>query len=88
MSNIAYRRLKFYWSNLTASECVGFWDASTPTELLFTDASDFGFGAHTSKITQASLFSGVWTEDDALRHISFKELKIVELALQGLAPLV
>lgn len=53
------------------------WEPHAPEELLFTDASDFGFGAHTSAVPPKDLVSGLWQSEDASRHISFKELKVV-----------
>lgn len=64
------------------------WDPSTPDETLFTDASDFGLGAHTSNISTSSLVSGLWNRADASRHITFKELKVVQIALEALGPML
>ena len=81
LSNLAYRRLRDFWLHLSPSQCGCDWDVRDPTELLFTDASDFGYGAHLSKLTHQSLVSGLWSPSLAVHHITFKELKVVELAL-------
>jgi hypothetical protein len=44
--------------------------------MLFTDASDFGLGAHLSSVAKP-VVSGLWDREDAARHITFKELKVV-----------
>ena len=46
LSNAAYRALRYFWTTLTVSMCVVPWEPASPTELLFTDSSDFGLGAH------------------------------------------
>ena len=48
LSNAGYRALKFFWTQLQVSECHVDWEPSHPNELLFTDSSDYGLGAHLS----------------------------------------
>ena len=49
LSNAAYRSLTYFWTKLTTTQCISSWDPKSPEELLFTDSSDFGLGAHLSK---------------------------------------
>lgn len=77
LSNQAYRRLKDFWTRLTVSACHVSWDVSSPREWLFTDASDFAAGAHTTNLTVDGLMSVPWDMSDIERHITFKELKAV-----------
>ena len=65
ISNTAFRKLKYYWSQLQWSQCVADWDATSPQELLFTDASDFGAGAHLQQVHPRTLVSGVFNAVDA-----------------------
>ena len=88
LSNVAYRRIRDFWAQFSSKDCGMAWDPTSPTELLFTDASDTGFGAHLSKLTINSLVSGLWTPSLALHHITYKELHAVELALKALGPLL
>lgn len=53
------------------------WEPQEPAELLFTDSSDFGFGAHLGKIHRDTVVSGLWPMATAEKHITFKELKVV-----------
>lgn len=89
LSNTGYRALRHFWTQLVTYQCVVTWDPTTPNETLFTDASDFGLGAHTSHIsTPSSVVSGLWNKADAARHITFKELKVVQIALEALGPML
>lgn len=54
--------------------------------MLFTDASDFGYGAHLGALNKTSLLAGLWPADEAAKHITFKELKVVQIALEALGP--
>ena len=47
LSNGGYRQLKYFWTQLQLRDCAVPWEPATPDELLFTDSSDFGLGAHT-----------------------------------------
>ena len=51
LSNLAYRRLRDFWLRLSLGDCVADWNLVSPQELLFTDASEFGYGAHLSRIS-------------------------------------
>jgi hypothetical protein len=44
---------------------------------LFTDSSDFGYGAHLGAVNKDSVLSGLWPLEEAQKHITFKELKVV-----------
>jgi hypothetical protein len=57
--------------------CNVSWDPSDPNELLFTDASDFGLGAHLGTVSTNTIVSGLWSSNEATKHITFKELKVV-----------
>ena len=57
--------------------CTQSWEPSDPQELLFTDASDFGYGAHLGALNKNSLLAGLWPSDQAAKHTTFKELKVV-----------
>lgn len=61
------------------------WDISAPDELLFTDSSDWAWGAHVGNHT---FTSGAFALSDAAQHITFKELKAIALALEVLGPLL
>ena len=50
-----------------------------------TDASDFGFSAHLSSVLPSELVSGAWDPIDAHTHITYKELKAIQLALELLS---
>jgi hypothetical protein len=54
--------------------------------LLFTDSSDFGYGAHLGTVHRDTVLSGLWPLEQAQKHITFKELKVVQLALEALGP--
>jgi hypothetical protein len=54
--------------------------------MLFTDSSDFGYGAHLGAIHRDTVLSGLWPLDQASKHITFKELKVVQIALEALGP--
>jgi hypothetical protein len=69
--------LTYFWTKVVTKECVHHWDLRSPEEFVFTDASDFGLGAHTSDINASSLVSGLWDVPDSTKHITFKELKVV-----------
>ncbi len=56
-----------------------------PEELLFTDSSDWAWGAH---VGMEHMTSAAFSRADAAQHITFKELKAVECALQVLGPLI
>ena len=56
--------------------------------MLFTDSSGFGYGAHLSSLTHKSLLTGYWDATVASQHITFKELKVVEMALTALGPVL
>jgi hypothetical protein len=77
LSNNAYRSLKFFWSVLIPSQCQQSWEPSDPQELLFTDSSDFGYGAHLGTVHRDTVVSGLWPIETATKHITFKELKVV-----------
>lgn len=78
LSNGAFRQLKYFWSQLLPSHCIVSWDPSDPDELLFTDSSDFGLGAHLSQVNSMSdVVSGLWPSSDSTQHITFKELKVI-----------
>ena len=64
--------------------CNVSWDPSDPNELLFTDASDFGLGAHLSNVQHNTVVSGLWSANEATKHITFKELKVVQIALEAI----
>ena len=81
LSNAAYRVLCDYWSKLSMQDSGFAWDGSPVDEYLFTDASSLGYGAHLSSLTPGALVSGVWQPEDALHHITFKELRAIKLAL-------
>ena len=51
LSNLGYHRLRDFWLCLSPQQCGMSWDLREPAELLFTDASDFGYGAHLSAVT-------------------------------------
>jgi hypothetical protein len=51
---------------------------------LFTDASDFGLGAHLSTVSANTIVSGLWSTNEATKHITFKELKVVQIALEAI----
>lgn len=58
--------------------------------VLYTDASDAGYGAHFKQPTQpdcSQSIHGQWSAADAQTSINFRELKAVLLALQQWAPL-
>lgn len=86
LSNMGYRSLKYFWTQLTVSDCKSSWEASTPDELLFTDSSDFGYGAHLGQVHRDTLVSGLWPIETANQHITFKELKVIQVALEALGP--
>jgi hypothetical protein len=65
LSNMAYRALKYFWTTLCLSYCKCPWDPAEPDELLFTDSSDFGFGAHLGTVHRDTLVSGLWPVDTA-----------------------
>lgn len=46
LSNAAYRELRNFWSRLCFDYCSVSWDLASPDELLFTDSSDWAWGAH------------------------------------------
>jgi hypothetical protein len=77
LSNCAYRSLKYFWSQLAFSYCAQSWEPSDPQEMLFTDSSDFGYGAHLGNIHRDTVLSGLWPLEEAQKHITFKELKVV-----------
>ena len=54
--------------------------------MLFTDSSDFGYGAHLGAIHRDTVLSGLWALDQASKHITFKEMKVVQIALEALGP--
>jgi hypothetical protein len=83
LSNQAYRALTYFWTKLATRTCVNSWDPREPDELLFTDASDFGLGAHTAPVSPPVVLSGNWSPSDSARHITFKELKVVQLTLEA-----
>ena len=58
LTNAAYRRLLGFWAKLSSSDCGVTWEAATPAEVLFTDASDVGFGAHLSLVSPEAVVSG------------------------------
>ena len=58
LTNAAYRRLLGFWAKLLPSDCGVTWEAATPTEVLFTDALDIGFGAHLSVVSPEAVVSG------------------------------
>lgn len=60
LSNAGYRALVYFWTKLTVAECVVAWDPATPDELLFTDSSDFGLGAHLADVSVDTVVSGLW----------------------------
>ena len=64
--------------------CSVSWDPRDPNELLFTDASDFGLGAHLSNVTDNTVVSGLWSANDATKHVTFNELKVVQIALEAI----
>ena len=86
--SIRHTAISDFWAHFSSKDCGMACDPTSPTELLFTDASDTGFGAHLSKLTANSLVSGLWTPSLALHHITYKELHAVELALKVLGPLL
>lgn len=53
---------------------------------MFTDSSDFGYGAHLGQIHRDTVLSGLWPLEQAQKHITFKELKVVQIALEALGP--
>ena len=53
--------------------------------MLFTDSSDWAWGAHLGLLQHSS---GAFSHADAVQHSTFKELKAVECALQVLGPLI
>lgn len=85
LSNAAYRQLRNFWTHLPLADCSVAWDVCAPDELLFTDSSDWAWGAH---LGQDIYRSGAFSPEDAQRHITFKELKAVALALEVLGPLL
>ena len=58
--NMSYRTLKYFWFTLSIYYCVASWEPQEPSELLFTDSSDFGFGAHLGKVHRDTVVSGIW----------------------------
>ena len=50
LTNAGYRSLCYFWTQLSPADCVHSWEPSTPNELLFTDSSDFGLGAHLAEV--------------------------------------
>lgn len=62
------------------------WEPAKPSELLFTDSSDFGFGAQLGTVHRDTMVSGLWPLETAAKHITFKELKVVQVALEALGP--
>jgi ribonuclease HI len=85
LTNAAYRKLRDFWIQLPLPECRVYWDISAPDELLFTDSSDWAWGAHVG----TSFFrSGAFSPADAAQHITYKELKAIALALEILGPLL
>lgn len=55
---------------------------------LDTDASPFGWGARLSLPGAVHLASGLFEKETARRHINFKEMSAVLLALRSFAPLI
>ena len=85
VTNSAYRRLREFWSKLQLTDCVCRWDPTPPEELWFTDSSDFGYGAHLSLPDDTAMVAGSWGPFDSQQHITYKELKVVQVSLELLA---
>lgn len=85
LTSCAQRRLNMFWMQLQLSDCVVFWDMGHPDDVMCTDASDFGFGAHLSSVLPTELVSGTWDSHDANTHITYKELKAIQVALELLS---
>ena len=85
LNSCAYRRLLNFWMKLSLQDCISYWDLGRPDDIMCTDASDFGFGAHLSKVLPSELVSGTWNTVDANTHITYKELKAIQLALELLS---
>ena len=60
LSNAGYRKLRGFWANLSCADTDVNWELAEPEELLFTDSSGFGYGAHLSSLTHRSLLTGYW----------------------------
>jgi hypothetical protein len=85
LTNAAYRQLRDFWRHLPLPACRVSWDLSAPEELLFTDSSDWAWGAH---VGTSHFRSGAFSPADAAQHITFKELKAIALALEIMGPLL
>ena len=69
-----------WWSAniLTASRRIFH---SSPDVVVYTDASQMGWGAH---IEHGNSTSGIWSKSESSRHINYLELLAVKLALSSL----
>jgi hypothetical protein len=56
LTNAGYRALRFFWTCLKVADCKQSWEPTEPNELIFTDSSDFGLGAHLEHVNLIRLY--------------------------------
>ena len=75
-----------FWPNASSYKQIDIPNFSTAVSLMYTDASQSGWGAKFINPSQiASHFQGSWSEEEASLHINIKELKAVILSIESVA---
>ena len=81
----AREELRFWQSNVAALNGQPIWFKSGATRVVFSDASDYGYGGYSVEVGP-EFVQGSWSEHEAQLTSTWRELKAVYQVLCSLAP--
>ena len=79
----ARQELLFWLDNLNTLNGQGIWHSPSALRVVYSDASDTGYGGYTVEHGH-HMAQGLWTQDEATRSSTWRELRAVRMVLESL----
>ena len=79
----AREELKFWSNNLDNFNGQGIWHSPSAVRVVYSDASDIGYGGYSVEHGY-HMAQGLWTQEEAARSSTWRELRAVRMVLESL----